>query len=82
MSGLASSMTTEATLWAQTAVTPYGYTQNVPLVVMQVPPSAAHSATESEQELPLNMDYYDFVYAELNVIDPSQQTAATMTLVA
>jgi hypothetical protein len=68
----------EASLWAQTAVTPYNYTQNIPLLVMAIPPGAPPHVS---QELPLNLEYYNFLFAELNLIDPSQSIAASMSMV-
>ena len=68
---------TEATLWAQTAVSPYGYTQDVPLLSMALP-SGQRSIT---QPLALNLSYYDFLFARLELIDGSRQTAASMSMV-
>lgn len=71
-------LVTIASLWAQTAVTPYGYTQNIPLITMTIPPGAPPSIT---QHLALDLQYYNFLFAELNLIDPSGENAATMTMV-
>ena len=68
---------TQATLWAQTAVSPYGYTQDVPLLPM-VLPIGQRSVT---QPLALNLEYYDFLFARLDLIDGSQLTAASMSMV-
>jgi hypothetical protein len=68
---------TEATLWAQTAVSPYGYTQDVPLLAMKLE-RGERSVT---QPLALNLSYYDFLFARLDIIDGSLQTAASMSMV-
>lgn len=65
-----------ASLWAQTAVTPYNYTQNVPLLSLAL---LAGEDTVS-QDLQLDLSYYDFLYAQLDLIDASQQVAASMTM--
>jgi hypothetical protein len=67
----------EASLWAQTALTPYNYTQDIQLAVLNINKGDPNSIT---QDLPLNMAYYNFLYAQLNVIDRSQRVAASMTL--
>lgn len=67
-----------ASLWAQTAITPYNYTQNISLLTMSIPPGAPERIT---QELELNLQYYNFLFAELNQIDPSQSVGASMTMV-
>ena len=68
---------TEATLWAQTAVSPYGYTQDVPLLPMRLS-GGQRSIT---QPLALNLSYYNFLFARLDIIDGSLQTAASMSMV-
>lgn len=68
----------EASVWAQTAVTPYNYTQNIPLLVLALP--AGRQTVE--QELALDLRYYDFLYGSLDMIDRSQAVAATLTMVA
>jgi hypothetical protein len=68
----------EASVWAQTAITPYGYTQDIQLAVMSIGPGQPNSVS---QELLLNMAYYDFLFAQLNLIDRSQKVAASLSLV-
>ncbi|TAL03710.1 MAG: hypothetical protein EPO08_03465 [Rhodospirillaceae bacterium] len=65
-----------ASLWAQTAITPYGYTQNVPLL------SLALLAGEDTvaQDMQLDLSYYNFLYGQLDLIDASQSVAATLAM--
>ena len=72
----ASAYVTQASLWALTATTPYGYTEVIPLKVMQVAPGF----TERDEELVLDLAYYQSLFARLELIDPSQSVAASMTL--
>jgi hypothetical protein len=68
----------QAALWAQTALTPYGYTQNVPLLTLNI---GKTEPNQISQDLELNMQYYNFLFAELNIIDNSQTVGASMSLV-
>lgn len=68
---------TEASVWVETAVTPYGYTQDIPLLVLGIPPGQPKTVSQS---LALDLTYYVGIYGRLNLIDPSGQVAATLTL--
>ena len=65
-----------ASVWARTATTPYGYTEDIPLLVMTVSPGQ----TSIEQELPLDMAYYNTLFARLDMIDRSQRVAASVVM--
>lgn len=67
----------EASVWAQTALTPYNYAQDIPLLRMAI----TLGGVSVEQDLPLNMAYYDFLFAKLDLIDRSQIVAASVSLV-
>lgn len=73
----ASVLPTQASLWVQTATTPYGYTEVVPLLVMRVSPGQVRIT----QPLNFNLEYSQFLFARLDLIDPSQSVGATMTMV-
>jgi hypothetical protein len=70
---------TRASLWCQTATAPYGYTQTIPLVNFYIPPGAPQTQT---QDYPLgDLQYQQFLFGEVNQIDGSGLTSATMTMV-
>jgi hypothetical protein len=73
----ASGSYTQASLWAQTALTPYNYAQQVPLVTMAIPPG---EGVEISQDIGLDLSYYNFLFGQLDAIDRSQTVAATLTL--
>jgi len=77
LNGPASSFA-QAALWAQTALTPYNYSQNIPLLVLNI---GIHEPNQITQDLEFNMQYYNFLFAELNIIDRSQKVGASMSLV-
>lgn len=68
----------KASLWLQTATTPFGYTEDIPLLVMAINPGEPNSVS---QELRFNWNYYQFLFANLDIIDRSQKVGATMTMV-
>ena len=68
----------KASLCAQTATTPYGYTEDIPLLVMTIVPNGPNHVS---QDLPFNLAYNEFLFANLDIIGPSQQTFASMTLI-
>lgn len=77
VSGTQKSMA-QASLWATTGETPYGYFESVPVAVMTIPPGAPQTITKDVA--------FDFAYQPMNLfgqvdlIDPSQAVSATLTL--
>lgn len=68
----------KASLWAQTATSPYGYTEDIPLLVMTI---AANGPNQVSQEVRFNLAYNEFLFANLDIIGPSQKTFASMSMV-
>lgn len=70
---------TQGSLWCQTATGPYGYTQTVPLKNFYIPPGAPQTVVE---DVVLgDLSYRQYLFGELNQVDGSGKTAATMSMV-
>lgn len=59
----------QASIWAQTAITPYNYAENIPLLVMGI----TQGQRIVQQDLPLNLAYYDFLFRIIG-FDRSRRT--------
>lgn len=70
---------TQASLWCQTATAPYGYTQTIPLKNFYIPPGAPQAINEAVSLG--DLQYNQFFFAELNQVDGSGLTAASMSMV-
>ncbi len=65
-------------LWAQTATTPYGYTQTIQLANFYIGPGAPRSLRQS---FPLgDLSYYEFLFGQVDQIDGSGLTSASLTI--
>lgn len=67
-----------ASVWAQTALTPYNYAETIPLLVMSVGPGVPQSVSD---DLPFDMAYYNYLFGQVDEISIDGGAAATLTLV-
>lgn len=70
---------TLASLWCQTATTPYGYTENIPLLTFYIPPGQTEAP--SRDYALSNLQYRQFFYGQLDRADENCLTAATLLMV-
>ena len=68
----------QASFWCQTAVTPYGYTERIPLMNFDVPPGAPQ--TQFRDVVFGNLLYEQFFLGQVDKIDGSRLTSATLTM--
>ena len=66
-----------ASLWAQTATAPFGYTEDIQLAVFDI---SANGPPSMSREVRFNLAYNMFLFANLDIIGPTQATFASMSL--